>query len=74
MSRAFEETRHFPMEHSWQGEGTLKDMGTHRSPLQDSYGKVLVLTVPACEPELVTLVFIQTEPGMLFSFFPGPVG
>lgn len=31
MSRAFEETRHFPMEHSWQGEGTLKDMGTHRS-------------------------------------------
>lgn len=26
MSRAFEETRHFPMEHSWQGEGTLMDM------------------------------------------------
>lgn len=28
MNRAFEETKHFPMEHSWQGEGMSKYMAT----------------------------------------------
>lgn len=72
MSRAFEETRHFPMEHSWQGEGTLKDMATCGSSLQDSYGRAVVLTVPAHEPELGhSCVCSDLE---FFSFFPGPVG
>lgn len=72
MNRAFEETKHFPMEHSWQGEGSSKDMATcwvlSRICVIALEGPWFCQFQPMGQNQ-ITAVFVQTEPEIFFFLF-----